>query len=57
MNQDLSLHQRRRLPTEAELANIPWLRPLQPAERERAEAALLVGDAAPGITCAAWAGP
>ena len=48
MNQDLSLHQRRRLPTEAELANIPWLRPLQPAERERAEAALLVGDAAPG---------
>ena len=48
MNQDLSLHQRRRPPTAAEMANIPWLQRLPPPERERAESALLVGDAAPG---------
>ena len=48
MNHDLSLHQRRRHPTAQELGGIPWLRPLQPAERERAVAALLVGDAQAG---------
>ena len=48
MNEDLSLHQRRRPPTREELADIPWLALLQPAERERAVAALLVGDAQPG---------
>ena len=48
MNEDLSLHQRRRPPTREELADIPWLALLQPAERERAMAALLVGDAQPG---------
>jgi CRP-like cAMP-binding protein len=48
MSQDLSLHQRRRLPTEEELQGIPWLGLLQPSERERAMAALLVGDARAG---------
>lgn len=48
MNQDLSLHQRRRPPTVSEMAQIPWLECLPPAERQRAEAALLVGDAAAG---------
>jgi len=48
MNQDLSLHHRRRQPTADELAGIPWLSQLQPVERERAIAALLVGDARAG---------
>lgn len=48
MNQDLSLHQRRRPPAADELGGIPWLPLLLPAERERAVAALLVGDASPG---------
>ena len=48
MNQDLSLHHRRRQPTADELAGIPWLPLLQPLERERAIAALLVGDARAG---------
>ncbi|AOG21334.1 Crp/Fnr family transcriptional regulator [Acidovorax sp. RAC01] len=48
MSQDLSLHQRRRPPTEDELQGIPWLGLLQPSERERAMAALLVGDARAG---------
>ncbi|MDH4425128.1 MAG: Crp/Fnr family transcriptional regulator [Acidovorax sp.] len=48
MSQDLSLHQRRRPPTEEELQGIPWLGLLQPSERERAMAALLVGDARAG---------
>lgn len=45
MSQDLSLHQRRRSPTAADLAGIPWLGALLPHERERATAALVVGDA------------
>ncbi len=48
MNHDLSLHQRRRPPTALELDGIPWLHLLLPAERERAVAALLVGDANAG---------
>ena len=48
MASDLTLHQRRRTPTPDELQGIPWLRQLQPEERARAVAALLVGDAAPG---------
>lgn len=48
MNHDLSLHQRRRPPTSQELDGIPWLHLLLPAERERAVAALLVGDAKSG---------
>jgi CRP-like cAMP-binding protein len=48
MNQELSLHHRRRQPTPDELAGIPWLPLLQPLERERAVTALLVGDARAG---------
>ncbi|HYW58183.1 MAG TPA: Crp/Fnr family transcriptional regulator [Polaromonas sp.] len=48
MSSDLSLHQRRRIPTADELAGIPWLHLLLPAERERALAELQVGDALPG---------
>ncbi|WP_280188302.1 Crp/Fnr family transcriptional regulator [Delftia sp. PS-11] len=48
MSQDLSLHQRRRVPRPEELAGIPWLGVLQPAERERAVRMLVVGDAQPG---------
>lgn len=48
MTQDLSLHHRRRIPTHTELAGIPWLHLLAGEERERAVAALLVGDALPG---------
>ncbi len=48
MNQDASLHQRRRPPSAHELGGIPWLAVLQPAERERAVAALVVGDAQAG---------
>ena len=48
MSQDLSLHQRRRAPTAAELEGIPWLRLLNAEARERALAALVVGDAKAG---------
>jgi CRP/FNR family transcriptional regulator, cyclic AMP receptor protein len=48
MATDTTLHQRRRAPTADELAGIPWLRLLQPAERERALDELEVGDALPG---------
>jgi len=42
------LHQRRRDPTREELAGIPWLKVLQPAEAARAVGCLQVGDANPG---------
>ncbi len=45
---DLPLHQRRRRPSFAEMQGIPWLSLLLPAERERAEAELVVVDAGPG---------
>ena len=45
---ELSLHQRRRPPTTAELAGIPWLRQLTPAEADRAARDITVGDARPG---------
>jgi len=48
MSQELSLHQRRRAPRPEELDGIPWLALLQPAERERAHKALVVGDAQSG---------
>ncbi|HET6829354.1 MAG TPA: Crp/Fnr family transcriptional regulator [Ramlibacter sp.] len=48
MATDLSLHQRRREPTPEELAGIPWLRVLLPAEREQAASHIKVGDALPG---------
>ena len=48
MSQELSLHQRRRPPSTEEIEGIPWLASLHSHERERAIAALLVGDASPG---------
>jgi len=45
---ELTLHQRRRAPTPAELDGIPWLRVLQPAEYKRATGDITVGDALPG---------
>jgi CRP/FNR family transcriptional regulator, cyclic AMP receptor protein len=48
MPSELTLHQRRREPTPAELAGIPWLFVLQPAEREVAVREIKVGDALPG---------
>jgi len=48
MPAELTLHQRRRDPTPAELASIPWLPVLLPAERERAVPQIKVGDALPG---------
>ncbi|QNP58091.1 Crp/Fnr family transcriptional regulator [Paenacidovorax monticola] len=48
MSQDLSLHQRRRPPKSEELGGIPWLGQLLEDERERAVAALVVGDAKAG---------
>jgi CRP-like cAMP-binding protein len=43
-----SIRDRVRPASEEELANIPWLHTLTPAERRRAEAAVVVGDAEPG---------
>jgi CRP/FNR family cyclic AMP-dependent transcriptional regulator len=48
MVNDVPLHQRKRNPTPAELAGIPWLRVLEPRERAHAESGLTVGDALPG---------
>src|SRR3954470_12211967 len=48
MPAELTLHQRRRDPTPSELASIPWLPVLLPAERERAALQIKVGDALPG---------
>ena len=48
MSQDAPLYLRRRPPTAAELQGIPWLGLLHSAERERAVAALVVGDAQAG---------
>jgi len=48
MTTDLTLHQRRREPTAAELDGIPWLKVLKPDEYERAVTHVKVGDAMPG---------
>ena len=48
MTTDLTLHQRRRDPTAAELAGIPWLKVLEPQAYQRAVSHLKVGDAMPG---------
>ncbi|SFC14585.1 transcriptional regulator, Crp/Fnr family [Polaromonas sp. OV174] len=48
MSSNLTLHQRRRKPSPDELDGIPWLHLLLPDERARAQAELLVSDAAPG---------
>lgn len=43
-----SLHDRRRLLTEDELAGVPWLQHLSAAERERVRSELRIGEAARG---------
>ncbi len=48
MSYDLSLHHRRRAPTQKELDAIPWLGLLEPAARSHAELAIRVGDATTG---------
>jgi CRP/FNR family transcriptional regulator, cyclic AMP receptor protein len=48
MNNDLTLHQRRRDPSAAELAGIPWLKVLTSEHREQAVSRLKVSDALPG---------
>ena len=44
MSNESSVYQRRRAPTRDELAHIPWLARLQPRERERAAAQIVVSD-------------
>jgi CRP/FNR family transcriptional regulator, cyclic AMP receptor protein len=44
----LPLHRRSRAPSAAELASVPWLKLLEPAERERVTAHIRVGEALPG---------
>jgi CRP-like cAMP-binding protein len=48
MSTEPSLHQRRRAPTEAELAGIPWLSRLTPEERAIAVPDLQISEALPG---------
>ena len=48
MSSDLTLHQRRRDPTRAELAGIPWLKVLKPDEYERVVPQIKVSNAMPG---------
>jgi CRP-like cAMP-binding protein len=52
MNNDLTLHQRRRLPSATELASIPWLQVLQAEDRAWVSAQIMVGDALAGdVVC------
>ena len=48
MAHEIPLYQRKRDPTPAELAGIPWLRVLEPRERQLAAQEVTVGDALPG---------
>ena len=48
MNNDLTLHQRRRSPSAAELASIPWLKVLQAEDQAWVSAQIMVGDALAG---------
>jgi len=48
MTQELSVYQRRRAPTSAELMQIPWMHLLAPEERTQIESQLVVSDPAPG---------
>ncbi len=48
MNADIPLHQRRRPPTSAELAEIPWLVAMTESEQALAVPRIVVGDAQPG---------
>ena len=52
MNNDLTLHQRRRPPSAAELASIPWLKVLQAEDQAWVSAQIMVGDALAGdVVC------
>ena len=52
MTQELTLYQRRRAPTAAELASIPWLDLLSPTERDTMVPQIVVGDALAGdVVC------
>jgi hypothetical protein len=42
------LRERARAPSEAELAGIPWLAVLEPEDRQRARASIMLASAAPG---------
>jgi hypothetical protein len=45
MNNDLTLHQRRRSPSAAELASIPWLQVLKDEDQSWVNSQIVVGDA------------
>jgi CRP-like cAMP-binding protein len=52
MNNDLTLHQRRRSPSAAELASIPWLQVLRDEDQAWVSAQIMVGDALAGdVVC------
>lgn len=52
MNNDLTLHQRRRLPSGAELASIPWLQVLKDEDQSWVNSQIVVGDALAGdVVC------
>jgi len=52
MNNDLTLHQRRRSPSATELASIPWLKVLQAEDQAWVSAQIMVGDALAGdVVC------
>jgi CRP-like cAMP-binding protein len=52
MNNDLTLHQRRRLPSAAELASIPWLQVLKDEDQSWVNSQIVVGDALAGdVVC------
>jgi CRP-like cAMP-binding protein len=52
MNNDLTLHQRRRMPSAAELASIPWLQVLQDEDQAWVSEQIMVGDALAGdVVC------
>ena len=52
MNNDLTLHQRRRPPSATELASIPWLKVLQSEDQAWVSAQIMVGDALAGdVVC------
>jgi len=52
MNNDLTLHQRRRLPSAAELASIPWLQVLKEEDQWWVNSQIVVGDALAGdVVC------
>jgi CRP/FNR family transcriptional regulator, cyclic AMP receptor protein len=48
MSNELSLHHRRRPPTEPEVAAIPWMAALTDDQRQRVLSEIKVGDALPG---------